>query len=183
MQDNLKLKKLENYRVILPDGGTNINFGVNYINKNNDSYLPELNMQLTRELFGVSYKELNKLIIVLYKMLFPYNEYLSLPRITRSNKKSNSCDLTGYWIPKNFPYIAFEQSSYLFGHISLLGFYTLLSFLIKDGKRSNLFKLLRDNEISDELLIMIREIVCEYADPIYFIKISKTIKSMKPYFR
>lgn len=53
---------------------------------------------------------------------------LRLPRLTFSKTRGNHCDLSGCLIPQNFPYVAFNDAQYDWGHVSLYGLYRLLSF-------------------------------------------------------
>lgn len=145
--EGYKIKKIDKYRVILPDGGTSTYFGVyaNEYKKLSENVSEQIwvqNKELERALFGVTYDQLNELLKLFSSVFFSYHEYSNLPRVTRSNKRSNRCDLTGNWIPQNFPYIAFESSEYEFSHVSLNGFYKYLSFLCKDFDHSSLYSLL-----------------------------------------
>ncbi len=69
-----------------------------------------------------------------------------------SRQRSNACDLTRCLIPKDFPYIAFDDALRDWSHVSLFGFYRLLGpacgsrrngngpvyeRLIEDGTSSN----------------------------------------------
>lgn len=91
---------------------------------------------VTRAIFGLTHAELSRLLEG-YGLLFGLsNDYIRLPRVMRSTQSDNICDLSGDWIPKGFPYIAFDNSGYPFSHISLRAFYSHIGLLMK-GERKN----------------------------------------------
>jgi hypothetical protein len=112
----------------------------------------ELHDELSRHLFGVTCGELAEFLTVFGAVVHlppsqpeqVYRVYRTLryPRITASDKRENTCDLTGVLIPEDFPFIAFGDTNFLFGHVSLQGFYRHLSFLCKApyGHPSNLYR-------------------------------------------
>lgn len=94
------------------------------------------NEAITRAMFGLTHSELSRLLEG-YGLLFGLsNDYIRLPRVTRSTQSDNICDLSGDWIPKGFPYIAFSNSGYPYSHISLRAFYSYIGLLMV-GKRAN----------------------------------------------
>lgn len=84
---------------------------------------------LTRAVFGLTYAELSMLLEGYAKTLGTFHDFAQYPRLTRSIRSNNRCDLTGLWIPERFPYITFQESPYMFSHISLWGFYRHLQLL------------------------------------------------------
>lgn len=87
--------------------------------------------ELTRAVFGLTYDEINILLKAYAKTIGTYNEYISYPKLTRSGRSANSCDMTDVWIPESFPYVAFEESRFLFSHVSLWGFYRHVQLLAR----------------------------------------------------
>lgn len=65
-----------------------------------------------------------------------FNDYIQYPRITRSMKNDNFCDITGLWIPPKFPYITFNGSGDTYSHVSLYGFYRHVDIMISIGRNS-----------------------------------------------
>lgn len=87
--------------------------------------------ELTRAVFGLTYDEISVLLKAYAKTFGTYNEYISYPKLTRSSRSANSCDMTDVWIPESFPYVAFEESRFLFSHVSLWGFYRHVQLLTR----------------------------------------------------
>ena len=85
--------------------------------------------ELTRKIFGLTYYETTQFLEAYAKTMGTYSEYISRPRLTKNSKNSNYCDLTGVWIPEQFPYVAFQDSGYDFSHVSLYGFYRHIQLL------------------------------------------------------
>ena len=79
--------------------------------------------QLTRAVFGLTCDEIASVLTAYAKIVGTYDEYFSYPKLTRSIRSMNYCDMTDVWIPEKFPYVAFSESGYKFSHISLWGFY------------------------------------------------------------
>ena len=86
---------------------------------------------LTRAIFGLTYTELTAVLEGYAKLLGIHNMYVQFPRLTRSVRNENFCDITELWIPKQFPYISFDKSGYDFSHVSLWGFYRHVQLLMK----------------------------------------------------
>jgi len=81
---------------------------------------------LARAVFGLTCDELHQLLKIFKKKTGNhYFDRYSYPRMTRSNS-INFCDITDMLIPEHFPYIAFNDSGYVYSHVSLFGFYQLL---------------------------------------------------------
>lgn len=140
-----------NLFALLPRGSDN-NFGI--FDKNR-----KLNKQATISAFGFTFAELEEIIQAYCKAfaLYGYKE----GRITFSNSRDNNCDLTGNVIPRQFPYITFAQSDYLWSHISFIGFYSHLSLLMQNGNESAFYQVMVDSGCSEELLERVIEIPCQ----------------------
>ena len=110
----------------------------------------ELDAVATAKVFGFTYEELET-IIKAYSKVLNISVYQE-GRITFSKTRSNDCDLTGNTIPRNFPYITVKESSSVWSHISLFGFYSHLSLLMQNGKRSTFFQTMVKNGCSEEYL-------------------------------
>lgn len=117
---NSHYRVLNNRILTLPRGANNY-FGVI------DSDSREEDPGLTRDLFGGTIDELLTVATAFGKVCGRYREHTGLPRVTFSNSRENACEITGSLIPRQFPYVAFAQSQYEWGHVSLFGFYRLLS--------------------------------------------------------
>jgi hypothetical protein len=97
-----------------------------------------LDKEMTRTLFGSTFDELSDFIVQFYAAVrhTPRPDWHCSPaRITFSKSRGNSCDLTGLHIPQKFPFIAFSDTKYFGGHISLEGFYRQLAFLCHYRRR------------------------------------------------
>lgn len=90
--------------------------------------------ELTRKIFGLTCAELESVLEAYAKALGTYTPYIQYPRLTRSVRAQNYCDLTNLWIPKQFPYITFEESGFDFSHMSLWGFYRHLQLMLKTAQ-------------------------------------------------
>ena len=84
---------------------------------------------LTRAVFGLTHKEITQLLDAYAKVMGTCTEYITYPKLTRSMKATNYCDMVDLWIPETFPYIAFCESGYDFSHVSLWGFYRHIQLL------------------------------------------------------
>jgi hypothetical protein len=116
LSDNQPYKILDGFRIRLPHNAFN-GFGA----FSNDG----LDETLTRHFFGATFDELENFLIIFFSAVhFPITAESRLARITSSNNY-NSCELTGAFIPKRFPYIVFDNQ----GYVSLSGFYTQLASL------------------------------------------------------
>ena len=116
LSDNQPYRILEDFRLRLPHNAFN-GFGV--FTKDG------LDETLTRHFFGATFDELESFLIIFFSAVhFRITTSDTLARITSSNSH-NSCELTGAFIPKRFPYIVFDNQ----GHVSLGGFYTQLASL------------------------------------------------------
>jgi hypothetical protein len=99
-------------------------------------------VKLTRQLFGATFEELDAFLQIFQSAVRrPVDPQLYVfqkrPRITFSGSRDNFCDLTMAYIPKGFPYIAFADSGFFGGHISLHGFYCLLALICEYRSRGD----------------------------------------------
>ncbi len=107
---------------------------------------------LTRGVFGLTYVELTSLLDAYAKVMGTYCEYFTYPKLTRSIKSENFCDMTELWIPEQFPYIAFSDSGYDFSHVSLFGFYRHVQLLTGCKINSAVSRALLKSGIDEEVL-------------------------------
>lgn len=105
--------------------------------------------ELTRAVFGLTHRELSELVDAYAKILGMYNDFMQLPRLTRSMKNVNYCDLTGACIPSKFPYIAFSTDG---SHVSLWGFYQHIRLLTMQSMNRPVSRALQEAGISEALL-------------------------------
>jgi hypothetical protein len=92
-------------------------------------------VELTRQLFGATNSEVQYVAARFGELTGRIsNAYSNAGRVTFSRTRNNDCDICGCLIPREFPYLGFEQAQYSWGHISLYGFYKLLAFLCS-GRR------------------------------------------------
>ena len=124
----------------------------------------EIEEELTKKIFGISYNDLSQLIYHFnncFKMITQtyYNRY---PSITRAIKKDNYCDITEIWIPVGFPYIAFSESGYYYSHISLYGFCQQVKFMTLNYIESSVSKKLIEDGLDSKVLENLFEIEKDY---------------------
>lgn len=137
-------------RWLLLPRGTDSSFGVI------DRQTRHLDEKLTRRLFGGTRADIESVAKALSRVVGrEYHDMAQLPRVTFSKTRNNSCDLTGCLIPKEFPYLAFDQSQYAWSHVSLHGFYRLLGFLCPSG--SAVREAIERSEIAAGVLDMLVE--------------------------
>ena len=74
---------------------------------------------LTRKIFGLTYDELTELLDAYAKIMGTYRDFYTYPKLTRSIKNTNFCDMTELWIPKTFPYVAMIDRDKLNQNLSL----------------------------------------------------------------
>ncbi|GIO86149.1 hypothetical protein J25TS5_30810 [Paenibacillus faecis] len=142
--NNSTYKQLKDYVISLPTVNTSY-FGIEKRIETEHAWYFEENIELSRACFGLAYSELEYLVEVYAKRLGTYNSYFQYPRITRSLKNDNFCDITGLWIPAGFPYIAFNESGYDFGHISLFGFYRHVNAMLSIGTNTIFSQIFEDD--------------------------------------
>lgn len=107
---------------------------------------------LTRKVFGLTYDELTELLEAYAKMMGTYHDFATYPKLTRSIKNTNFCDITEAWIPETFPYIAFKDSGYDFSHVSLFGFYRHIQLLMGYELNSLISRALVKSGLNEDIL-------------------------------
>ena len=107
---------------------------------------------LTRKIFGLTYDELTELLDAYAKMMGTYHDFCTYPKLTRSIKNTNFCDMTELWIPETFPYVAFSDSGYDFSHVSLFGFYRHIQLLTGYKIKSVISQALIKSGLNEEIL-------------------------------
>ena len=117
---------------------------------------------LTRAVFGLTAEELTTLLQAYSKTMGTYNEYYSYPKLTRSPRNTNFCDITNLWIPARFPYIAFAESGYDFSHVSLFCFYRHIQLLTGYKTNSTFAKALLMSGANESILDKIFNIRTEH---------------------
>ncbi|VEF45502.1 Uncharacterised protein [Bordetella bronchiseptica] len=153
-------KLLTDRWLILPHG-TDSSFGVI------DRQTGHLDEELTRRLFGGTRDDIESVAKALARVVGRgFHEMAQLPRVTFSKTRNNSCDLTSCLIPKNFPYLAFDQSQYAWSHVSLFGFYRLLGFLCPS--RSAVREAMERSELAAGAIDMLVEAGSQYGKPLSY---------------
>lgn len=126
-KDDDYYRVLEDRLLVLPIG-SNSYFGV--ISRDDRSE----DESLTRCIFGGTYREIEAVAVAFANIAGrTYDEGIHPPKLTFSKSRNNRCDLTGCLIPREFPYIAFEAAQCDWSHLSLYGFYRILSFLCRSA--------------------------------------------------
>jgi hypothetical protein len=144
LRDESYYRILDDHFLIFPRGADSY-FGVVHRKDREES------VELTRKVFGGTREDIETVAKALAEVIGRgYHEILQLPRVTFSRTRSNSCDLSGCLIPKDFPYLAFESSQYAWSHLSLHAFYRLLSLLCPKG--SAIRRALLDSGVPEEVL-------------------------------
>lgn len=110
------------------------------------------NEALTRAVFGLTYDEMSQLLECYAQTVGIYSEYIHYPRLTRSVRSVNFCDITESWIPAKFPYVTFAESGYEFSHVSLWGFYRHVQLLTKNSMKSVFAQVLLNEGIAPNIL-------------------------------
>lgn len=118
----------------------------------------EEDTELTRAVFGLARDEIESVIEAYAKIVGTYSEYITYPKLTRSMRSINYCDMTDAWIPEKFPYIAFSESGYEFSHISLWGFYRHVQLFTGNRLSSAISKLFLKTGVSEDVLKRLFEI-------------------------
>ena len=114
----------------------------------------EIEEELTKKIFGISYDDLSQLIYHFNNCfeMITQTYYSRYPSITRAIQNDNYCDITEMWIPSGFPYIAFSESGYYYSHISLYGFYQQVKFITLNDIESSVSKKLIQNGLNPKIL-------------------------------
>lgn len=145
-KEQAKCKKIS-AAIQLP--GTNNNpYGIYYEKSK------EIEEELTKKIFGISYDDLSQLIYHFNNCfeMITQTYYSKYPSITRAIKNDNYCDITEMWIPAGFPYIAFCESGYYYSHISFYGFYQQVKFITLNNIKSSVSKKLIENGLNPKVL-------------------------------
>lgn len=151
---------VQDHHLVLPTG-SDAYFGVV------DRSTSREHADLTREIFGATSNELTEAADIIGIIAGRISdEYGAAGRVTFSRTRSNNCNLCGCLIPYRFPYLAFEQSGYRWGHVSLCGFYRLLAFLSNGSKGSPFSAALIDRGIGPDTLQHMIDAGGHYANPI-----------------
>ena len=108
--------------------------------------------ELTRAVFGLTCYELQKLLEAYAKVFGTYNDYFQYPRLTRSIRSTNYCDMSDVWVPEKFPYITFKESGQDFSHVSLWGFYRHIQLLTDRRMNSVASQALLQSGADEDLL-------------------------------
>lgn len=154
--NNDTYKQLTDYFIRLPRPAS-CYYGILKVNMPGISDAFKENEELTRECFGLTYGELEQFTEAYAKIIGTYTPYLHYPKVTRSLKSNNFCDITGAWIPAGFPYIAFSDSGYAFSHVSLYGFYRYVGAVLGTNFKNAIHKQL-EGFISDNIIEKIQSI-------------------------
>ena len=115
-------KILSDHRLVLPTG-VYCDFGI----VGPDGYDDDL----TQQAFGGTHEELTNAALAFAVATGNVDRYENSPRLTFSKTQDNDCDLTDCLIPQRFPFIAFAGTQYLWGHVSLHGFFRTLAFVAR----------------------------------------------------
>ena len=118
----------------------------------------EEDKDLTRAVFGSTCDEIESVLTAYAKIVGTYSEYFTYPKLTRSIRSNNYCDMTDVWIPEKFPYVAFSESGYEFSHISLWGFYRHIQLFTGCRLSSAISLLFLKTGVSEDTLKNIFEI-------------------------
>lgn len=111
----------------------------------------QTDIELTRQVFGATFQDLSQAASA-WAAAFGYPSPFLVPRVTFSKTRDNDCELTGCLIPREFPYMAFERSQEMWGHVSLRGFYKLLSLACLGRTDSPTGRALLDAGLEREVL-------------------------------
>jgi hypothetical protein len=145
-RDDQFYQVLSDRRVVFPRGSISY-FGVLSRDRGTED------ATLTRAVFGGTHEEIEGVATAFAKVSGrSYHEMARLPRLTFSKTQDNRCDVSGCLIPKNFPYIAFEDAQYSWSHVSLHGFYRLLAFLCPPSRPSPIAQAMVSSGITEDVL-------------------------------
>ncbi len=103
--------------------------------------------ELSRAVFGLCYDEVLALTESYAKALGSYTEFETIPALTRSLKTFRFCELTGVWIPAEFPYVAFDDMA-----VSLYGFYKHIKILTNCRSTSKVSLMLIEKGLDEYIL-------------------------------
>jgi len=107
-----------------------------------------LDEEVTRKLFGGTWLELSQLVSALAVLRGHELPGLGYPKITCSPTRDNTCNLSGCYIPKEFPYVASAPSS----HISLHALYRFIGWLCGGREQGTVSSNLQRAGLSEGLI-------------------------------
>lgn len=110
----------------------------------------EEDAELTRQVFGATAEEYQQIADAIGRAT-GLTEWRS-PRVTFSRAGDNLCDMTGGLIPREFPYVAFAESQYHWGHVSLWGMCRFVAFVCPSRRASRVRGLLVEEGVSESLI-------------------------------
>lgn len=150
LRDDQHYRPIADRWLILPSGADSYFGVVKKCNREEDE-------AATRELFGGTAADISAVASAFARLIGRgYHEGVRLPRVTFSKTRQNQCDITGCLIPKDFPYVAFDESQYAWSHVSLHGFYRLLSFLCSRKSANPMRETILDAGVAADLLDSLR---------------------------
>jgi hypothetical protein len=148
--------------LVLPSGADSY-FGV--ISKDKR----EEDVAATRQVFGGTAEDISRVAHTLAQLVGRgRRRVVRLPRVTFSKTRQNQCDFSGCLIPKDFPYVAFDESQYAWSHVSLHGFYHLLSFLCYTKSGNPLRTAMLESELPESILDALIENTEHYGQPLSY---------------
>jgi len=150
--EQMSFKALDSLRVIWPNANNLARYGVLTVEPEQEDE------DLSRELFGLSYRELGHFLKDFATLAQFYHPYTGKPKVSCSIKMSHRCDISQAWIPQRFPYVASDEANYFGAHVSLSGFYYFIVYLCHPGESNETYRRLVEGGISRHLLDRIREI-------------------------
>jgi hypothetical protein len=160
LRDDSHYCLLDDRWLVLPRGAESY-FGVI------DRKSREEDVERTRQVFGGTRSDIESVATALSKIIGRgYHEMVQLPRVTFSRTRNNSCDISGCLIPKDFPYLAFENSQYDWSHMSLHAFFRLLAFLCPSGRANPVRRALLETGVSEDVLSILLRGAEEYGQPL-----------------
>ena len=160
LSDNQYYRQIADRRLVLPNG-QNSYFGViTKVKRVEDE-------AATRAIFGGTSRDILTVSAALASLIGrSYGSLHNLPRITFSKSRSNKCDFASCLIPSGFPYLAFEDSQYAWGHVSLHGFYKFLAFLCSKKQGNSMRAAVLEMDVPKVLLDMLISNGEDIADPL-----------------
>lgn len=151
------IKEVSDYILRLPTLN-NCYFAVEKRIETGGSWYFEEKPEVTRHIFGLTFEELEYFMGIYAETFGLKNDYSQYPRLTRSLKRDNFCDLTKLWIPAGFPYITFAESGFDYSHISLFGFYRYVGMSVATGINSGAYRLLTHQSLAKSIINRILQI-------------------------
>jgi hypothetical protein len=116
----------------------------------------EFDLDLTRQICVIDYGTLDTMVEAFGCALRRPSLYYRKERVTCSHK-SKCCDLTGNYIPADFPYITMEENPFFGSHVSIAAFFDQIRLLTGYADQTNsATKLLTDAGFTDEMWKLLR---------------------------